>query len=122
MTDLLELEDREIDALVAVKCMGWRKEDDKYYPSDARPKDWPHGISVPYYSKLIDTAWEVVEKLESMGLCVYITNSESVASIHWSVFVFNHHRVQIVYASGPTAELAICRAALLAIEKMEQFL
>lgn len=134
---------REMDALVAEKVMGWKhvgnwEGDDRYHPVDAiwadgdgntlPPDPWPH------YSTNIAAAWKVVEKMISVGtlkgtgdvVLYYVNNDgcyyDDVGGAHWYCAV-------CVYEDGPeydfdddgvradTAALAICRAALKAVDR-----
>lgn len=97
-------EGRELDAHVAEKLMGWRR-------------------VPPRYSTDIAAAWEVLEKLDAMGLKVEVGNRvEGARGGGWFAAVTrwggkeceecgSPYVVEDVSAA-PTAPLAICRAAL----------
>ena len=125
----------ELDKLVAEKVMGWvltqdgpgegAWEDDysadygRWMPSDS-PGAGPHAWeTVPSYSTNIAAAWEVVEKVSELS------------DGHFTLMKFTTHyragfQTPVPYDSddrfehwsvADTAPLAICRAALAAVEK-----
>lgn len=102
---------RELDALVAEKVMGWA-------PRDAGAGDrliyvgaWAHCESLPHYSTDIAAAWQVVEKLAADGLYVHVGYclGRTEASVNSPLDIIDN-------AYAPTAPLAICLAALKALE------
>lgn len=110
---------REMDALIALKVMGWKLSPKKTdgirefgsvwldengtvtrFQEDKRPPyDWDMEYFCP--STNISSAWEVVEKLK---LSLTPTNKG------WSVS--QHHLWEGPFGEGETAPLAICRAAM----------
>ena len=116
---------RELDALVAERVLElpvWRSADDK----PGEDYDWLDPIEypcilvsdyttrdVPYYSRLIGNAWEVVKKLitASHSFEFYLAQQTD----GWDVS-FQHPGNRGGQAHGNTAPLAICRAALKAVE------
>ncbi len=90
---------RELDALVAEKVMGqyFRNEWYKLYND-----------TIPCYSTDISAAWKVVEKIKKE----FVGISDPLNCNIWECsFTFK------TSALGETAPLAICRAALLAMEE-----
>ena len=95
---------RELDALVAEKVMG-----------DLPPR----GYSIPDYSIFISAAWAVVEKL-------YLTSEFFLETSYYGMdknkrwwAQFSTHGIDDEFhAEAPTAPLAICRAALKAVENL----
>lgn len=92
-----------LDKLVAEKVMGWREEDGYYY-------DVKGGIRSLLYdfnpSVDIASAWEVVEKLDLFRK--YYLTHDSIDE--WSIYLHDYDMEW--FAGGPTAPVAICRAAL----------
>ncbi len=117
----------ELDALVAEKVFGkkvhWRN--DKW-PFIKRPStNWEFLGSIlgclppecpprlPRFSEDIAAAWEVVEKLLQMGMPVDLSSSEK--GVHKAKVWTNSTILTVPWQE--TAPLAICRAALKAVEK-----
>jgi hypothetical protein len=121
-----EVSDRELDALVAEKVMGWR-----WLKDDERPGRWlQYGTSpgrspatgseqvvwgmmnrLPLYSTSIADAWQVVEKMRAMG---------KEAELFWTdqgceVFFARESSIHEGYGFTTTMPRAICRAALKAV-------
>jgi hypothetical protein len=128
--DILKMEaGRELDVLVAEKVMGEIK---PVYSHEfhIEPK-WSIGgnwYCLPEYSSgdicewqpkpfstYIAAAWEVVEKIQSNGDVLSLTYLEDFGEMMWDV----HFRIANTFAYAPTAPLAICRAALLAVMEVE---
>lgn len=89
---------RELDALILSRVMG-----QKYVFIDT---------PLPHYSTSIEAAWQVVEKMRP-DWEVQIQNHEwrtAEPMDGWTVRIGCH------IATAPTAPLAICRAALAAVE------
>lgn len=127
---------REMDALVAEHVMGWKWRRSNVtgcrciYPEGCYPEwmdkpadmteplvaDWEHGRFLLSWSKRIEYAWGVIEKLDADG---WWPSVDSVAPGDCRVDFYNHHRAARGEISGwdnvsaETAPLAICRAALL---------
>lgn len=108
---------REMDAMIAEKCMGWE------YKETYRTMTWelphkkvialfsPEGIekTPPHYSTNIAAAWEVVEKLKIFSINAPRSTKEFYSAWCW-VIGYGHENAQ-----ADTAPLAICRVALLAV-------
>jgi hypothetical protein len=101
-----------LDELVAVQVMGWQRLPDsidglvvhRLYRS-------PVGLEtswVPPFSTTIAHAWEVVERMQPREVRIIWSREHSV----W-LANFDH---QAMNAVEPTAPLAICRAALAAVQ------
>ncbi len=106
MNILVELKaGRELDALVAEKVMG-----------DLPPR----GYSIPDYSTSISAAWEVVEKLIADSHIVALGVSWDAAKDHWKFLMRDFGEIVNTeyWPSAPTAPLAICRAALKAVDSL----
>ena len=106
---------RELDALVAEKVMSdntrhfiWKR----YGKPDAIQS--PEYGGPQEYSTDIDAAWQVVEKLEIMGIRLIIWTG--VNDIHWYQ-IGEQDVVGEIHAT--TLPVAICRAALLAVMDAE---
>jgi len=127
VNDSMKLEaGEELDALVAENVMGWLRipselngQQKIVVPPDGNPHpmDWWWGRSVyglvPKYSTDIAAAWEVVERLERDGIFLWKLGREDHLP-NWHVSMGRNHGPDIE-SEGPTAPLAICRAALAAI-------
>jgi len=117
---------RELDALVAEKVMGAECSCDKptKEPGSSNPYgmqgfcDVHGGVGCPDYSTSISAAWEVVEKLCQHDKFIQLTrgswNQKTNSWTTWIVEVDGPSSTERVEA--PTAPLAICRAALKAID------
>jgi hypothetical protein len=120
---------REMDALVAEKVMGWIGIEGKHgHPLEKGPFkdcDCPsHSYQrqeIPHYSSDIAAAWEVAEKL---GLAIIPQSSKN--GFRWlacdvKLISYKGDRIEVFPVddteySCDTAPLAICRAALKAVE------
>lgn len=130
---------RELDALVAEKVMGWA-----FHPERDPMFQWeapsPHGHWHPYrfepspYSSDIAAAWDVVEKMQADGWYVSVETPPAPRRPSCEVFKLAPHSASDVrdvrtYLRRPddidvfefceyaaTAPLAICLAALNAVE------
>ena len=128
---------RRLDALIAEKLMGWHwvnspPDIDGNYEGipilippnltlndlePVLPKRGPVGhVGIPRFSTDIGSAWQLVERLATM---------EGPVSIAWGIYGSEGNKASVVtmYGPGPgvvapTAPLAICRAALLAVERI----
>lgn len=125
---------RELDALVAEKVMGWRNcsvsEDSiadkngewhKMYikygigePPDLDQSCWYTQKFIPLFSNNITAVWEVVEKL-SEHCIVRISNGDG-DSRDCDILPFVIDTYNLGHASADAWALAICRAALKAVE------
>lgn len=97
---------RELDALVAEKVMGF--EVTNYEPIGIRKGGWI--LPIPNYSTEIKDAWEVVEKLNLFEKYLL-----AKSDVNWCIggdFSRELSFEEQAIASGNTAPLAICRAAL----------
>jgi hypothetical protein len=118
---------REMDALIAREVMGWSKivlgsyghwvEEDGSgaYTTKHQVGDW-----CP--SEDIAAAWQVVEKLRERNFYSQHTDLTLTSGVeHWSWTFINHEPLAVysVKATAPTAALAICFAALLAVMECE---
>ena len=132
---------RELDALIAEKVMGWEKCFTPFQKeTDAAPKGWiadkdgvwTSRISTPKFSEDIEAAWEIAKKL-----CLTIFPMPStyadmpekwiagtvaeLADFTWSKGVPDSIDFYFgACAIAETAPLAICRAALGAMERIEK--
>ena len=107
---------REMDKLIAEKIFGWSDfgsfEDGGISGKDKDGDGW----ILPYYSIGIAAAWEVVEKFMP-----YKSPSLYVVGTMWFCFFALKTgeglfaSTNVLEAKAPTAPLAICRAALLAM-------
>jgi hypothetical protein len=123
---------RELDALIAEKVMGWTRYPAGMHPTDNRtisgvlycPPYYPYDAGsanvVPYYSTNISEAWEVVTKLAERGLWMTMLTPFNAAD-GFHVAYTPHGEAQWQAGLGTviadTAPLAICRAALKALDK-----
>lgn len=120
---------RAIDAEVAVKVFGWTREqvglaEDCAGGSIAACNKMTTG-PIPPYSTEIAAAWMVVEKLSSMPGCrgIEVENAATQCG-SWGCAVWwkdgvTFKSVHAYETLSPTAPLAICRAALKAVEGKE---
>jgi hypothetical protein len=123
---------REIDALIASRVMGlylhkrreeWDDGDPYFYVY--YKEDSEHIEHIPHYSTSIASAWDVVEKLQSLGKTLILTwdarelknsyfisnfNSEGLPCRGWK---FEDDSFEI---EADTAPMAICLAALEAVK------
>jgi hypothetical protein len=106
---------RDLDALVAEKVMGHEVHRDVRWrePAILGPGQRIANTPMPRYSTDIAAAWAVIQKLMETHF-MYSLNA-SHESGHWCVFYpASGSPVEGEYAD--TAPLAICRAALAAVE------
>lgn len=128
----------ELDALVAEHVMGatWERHanahrdwlafdhaDSAKWRAVFATRDDDGNVEVwsacPDYSTDVSVAWQVVEKLHEWGLIVTI--SKGPDNFTWDVRGWNDRTNDSRYiAHGETAPLAICLAALKAVEAVEQ--
>lgn len=109
-----EMTPEERDALVAEKVMGWEKSVDPDNPNETvyiSPGDpnWRKGHRPPFYTRRINYAWDIVEKLEEDGwglrLSTYADGDRDATFVH----VVGSKAVSAYERSAPES---ICRAAL----------
>lgn len=125
----------ELDALVAEKVMGqhveWRKGVPMWVGKDLPGMPWVlgdglYGHTVEDYSRDLLRAWEVLEKFNRQGLVVSVGSKRFIDSreLVWYALIgmakpineFDMNASIYGEAEGPTAPVAICRAALKAVE------
>lgn len=129
----------ELDVLVAQKVMGFEIMRSALQTRDGFPtyrhrhpeRDWDWmEMAVPQFSTEIAAAWLLVEKLKEIDRAMAVCD-RSYGSIKiegdrpWEAGFINgqklaHDPGQFVQAFGPTAPLAICRAALKAVMGAKQ--
>lgn len=106
---------RETDALI-----GWRTTPDVIYKAHEYPTEWEPlyktqlGLwckPVPHYTTDIAAAWLVVDAMRARGWRVMIYDD-----MDDRVFIVQFGKAGRVSRNAPTAPLAICRAALAALE------
>ena len=119
---------REIDVLVAEQIMGWQIETDepkleslqRYFSLDEHPQWWraPEGgwySDPPSYSSDIATAWQIVERMNSRGQFLFLSqNSEGFKVDFDELRTFSPDNI-----SEKSGALAICKAALLVAERVQ---
>ena len=104
---------RAIDAEVHTKVMGGECFEYNDFLCDGAPGPYP--LCVPDYSSNMQAAWLVVEKLYALkGMPVQVS-THGAGGAAWVCEVGGLYAV----ANAPTAPLAICRAALRAVEGKE---
>lgn len=120
---------RGLDALIAEKVMGWsdvrqghyRGSPESWYgrppeiPGWESPQNKEKGISIlPWYSRDIDAAWQVVERMRDLGWWYTLTDV-CCSGQHQVEFRRTGergvHHFQYVFAD--TVPVAICQAALM---------
>ena len=121
---------RELDALIAEKVMGWEwrktslNDEQKvlvmgnYNPlDDSTDFWWGDDVMklVPYYSRDIAAAWQVVEKMREEGLDIDITVRPKIEYGCRVAPRGECNTDNVVFLASTTAPLAICRAALKAV-------
>lgn len=115
---------REMDALVAQQLFGWMFIASNFvhnleYGTMIPPNGWKRDNFIPdecpHYSTDIAAAWEVVEKMRGMALAMTMGKGDDA----YQCRIFDGRIAPEAYrvlVSAETAPLAICRAALLAME------
>jgi hypothetical protein len=115
---------RELDALVAEKVMGWELRQCERHKTE--PDGYACGLcwgwdQFPAYSTDIDTAWQVVEKMQEDGDVFIEWWQDGEWFVSWKPLIIRNRDGSRVGAKcdgqttgKPSAPLAICRAALLA--------
>jgi hypothetical protein len=123
MTTTLEA-GRELDTLVAEKVMGWTKWRSPVVPrGSAEPDCWLTNdrtsptFKIAHWSPSTDIAcaWQVVERMRDRGFALEL-HYEFGCSIQWVADFSNDGWSSTGEQLGDTAPLAICRAALAAVE------
>jgi len=115
---------RELDVLVAKKVMGWTKpKGGRRDPLTGKRPVWRElpfeYVDTPHFSTDIAAAWEVVEKFAGQvtiqgPISVGFNEGESYPKC-WTVG-FTKNAWNNIRCEAETAPLAICRAALRAVE------
>jgi hypothetical protein len=109
---------RELDALVAEKVMGWRKEatlPEYFFWKDVENGELKYHIDDWKPSTNIKYAWEVVEKLHDSGFYFTIKSPPRGKSDSYWVCIDDFYGKKYYTAHGVTAPLTICLAALEAV-------
>jgi len=113
---------RELDTRIAIKVMGWTRVERSttgiaYPPRPSGFDPARHAYhSVPHYSTDIAAAWLVVERMKDNG-CSLQLHWEAGRSRQWVAdFVEESDEEFTGEQLGDTAPLAICRAALAAVQ------
>ena len=113
---------KAVDARVATEVMGWESQYIEYGGSGGEyvwvlPNgEWQHEPDVPDYSTSIAAAWAVVEKMEKLGFRMDLESGwENLQEYRaYKVRFYKPHYLE--EAQSEHAPLAICRAALKAVE------
>lgn len=106
---------RELDEIIAEQVMGWKKEIISSFWGADPYKTWypPKSDSiiheVPYYSKYMEYAWEVVNELVKQGLRVKI---DKTPDGYCRCIVQDLDNFVLVEDINRNPALAICRAAI----------
>lgn len=106
----------ELDALVAERVMGWQRFGLHNQLWDKQP---PHrqvmctAFELPKFSGEIAAAWEVVENLAPKFIDFELVNRQNRLAL--TRFVWGHGPKEFFQGNASTAPLAICRAALKAV-------
>jgi len=119
---------REIDVLVAEQMMGWQIETDQkklrklqeYFCRDEERRWWraPEGgwySDPPSYSSDIDVAWRIVERMNSRGQYLFLSQSDE----EYKVAFDEPRTINPDYISEKSVAFAICKAALVVAEHVE---
>ncbi|MDF9523192.1 hypothetical protein P5815_21935 [Bacillus cereus] len=93
---------RDINKLIASEIFGYEVKDDNII------KEGRYRVGIPLYSQNIESAWQVVEKLE---YDVKVTKTDLKPK--YQVHVFVPGGVKMVFAE--TAPMAICKGALASV-------
>jgi len=123
---------REMDALVAEKVMGWIPKDNLYWKdNEGSFAGWATEFSEysvkPFRpSTDIVAAWQVLEHLIATGEQRFEAPALFKYPLAWLCVFYQKHEKPgemapaWIDANAPTAPLAICRAALLAVMESEE--
>lgn len=110
---------RALDALVAERVMGWHARDAWYDADDNWMADlednFPIDAEAFSPSTSIEAAWQVVEKMRGRGWTMTLNQEAEMQFEPWDCRFFGPNDRRAI-AHGNTAPLAICRAALKAME------
>jgi len=115
---------RDLDILIAERLMGWQIETDQakikrlsqYIMSDSQGRWWRTSEggwdnNPPPYSTNLVAAFRVVDMMVSRGYAFFLIQSDSVNNV-----AFGDLAAMPDYVKGETLMMAICKAALTAIE------
>ena len=126
------MNNREIDALVAEKVMGWgvkhfeasQNENSPVVqklerwcvegidiPPEDEENDWLFG-NMPWFSTNISDAWQVVEKMAKYGIAIHTPRDSEKGHMPWRVVIATDISGLAKAVNGETAPMAICLAAL----------
>lgn len=121
---------RELDAMIAervmglVPCQAGAHKDGAMWPCYAQPDSPMEGGELPCYSTDIAAAWHVVEALGERYGChvsvarrsdIFKAPSRYLCSIEGGRLAYNNPYLRLIDIA-PSVPLAICRAALKALE------
>ena len=115
---------REMDALIAERIMGWTLHPNKTHWGKPHPGmdnfspsfEWRQvGDFEP--STDISAAWEVVDRIVKLPATVNVQTSNAAGGSICYVQKYPSDLNCIIFEAAPTATLAICRAAMLAISE-----
>ena len=106
---------RELDTLVTEKIFGMEPSKGDGYHRKSRKDAWQ---IVPHYSTDIGAAWHVVEHMRANVPDYRALRMESVPLGYTVAFYSHKNRLDRIgaFVAAETAPLAICRAALAAME------
>ena len=109
-TEFIALRDKERDALVAEKCMGWTNIDRTVYGEfwGKHPHRALSSCPISPYSTRMQSAWAIVAKVFPTQFCLSLGDDGG----DWVVFPTWHSDSWDDSSRAPTAPLAICLAAL----------
>jgi hypothetical protein len=112
----------DLDALVAIQVMGWRRGPDLVDGITTRRQYIPPGMTeqdatpmLPGWSRTIGLAWDVVERMNALTWTVRIEIGLRGAYVEIAPCTDTRHDAAPYYAEAATTSLAICRAALAAV-------
>ena len=105
---------RDLDEEIAERVLGWQRPTREFQPWDMMPKEHPGcclctPFEVPHFSTEMAAAWRVVDAFASKGWYVEVQHVDTHRD-KWRA----HFGAWSV--ATDTAPLAICRAALAAVE------
>ena len=122
--EILKLEaGKELDALVATEVMGWHGGNPSWITQEGKCTGWLSRFETDSLAEEfnpstdISAAWQVVEKMKEKYWMAINTSMSSLQETEWGVEWSKNGVIEKVdFVLAPTAPLAICRAALLAME------
>lgn len=118
---------RELDALIAQRVFGIQvqrsthpSDEGEYYDLRSKRPGYNYPVTeIDHYSRDIEAAWQVAEMLSAEWFCVIHSYRALLSRKLWVASFFrapNDRDDQHFSADAPTAPLAICRAALKALD------